>query len=205
MLAGYPEPTASRRASPYRDRAGTHRDAGPAAWHGSTRHPPRVHLGPTHAPQPPGRSLGSSAPHPGSTFSPPFCLSTQSLSTGLAGGSSKALPLLNPSIIDIVAEPQGPGGVAAILSASVFIPRSPALPRQAEKPRDQAVESRLQLLSCSLAWGGGESNRPPSRTPCLTAVPSPRLCCSPAARRALGRRVSRVCAWVSPPPRAWGG
>lgn len=50
------------------------------------------------------------SPGPCSTPRLALCLCTQSLRASPAVGSSKALPLLNSSIIDIVAEPPGAGG-----------------------------------------------------------------------------------------------
>lgn len=104
-----------------------------------------------------------------------FCLCAPSLRLGPAGGSSKALPLLNPSIIDIVAEPPGAGGgwQRYYLHLSSFLSSPPALPRQPEKPRDQAGKSRLRLLSCSLAFGEGDQADPPA----WLCPPQPCLCC----------------------------
>lgn len=168
MLGGAPNLTSWHPAPLDHHRAGIHGDTGHVPWHNPVCHPlspPQPHT----QPQP---SIHS--PSPCSTLWLLFCLCAPSLRLGPAGGSSKALPLLNPSIIDIAAEPPGAGGgwQRYYLHLSSFLSSPPALPRQPEKPRDQAGKSRLRLLSCSLAFGEGDQADPPAwlcpPQPCLS-------------------------------------
>lgn len=155
---GARQPCAARRPGPQ----GT--GGAPRALQGHPCKPP--------APQPcspePRSPLG-----PRSTPRLALCLCTQSLRASPAVGSSKALPLLNSSIIDIVAEPPGAGGWQRYYLHLSSFPSPPPFPGRL---KSREIRRRKAASSSSPApWRGGisQTSRSPSPHPPQPALPVP--------------------------------
>lgn len=175
---GTPTSRPGAEPPPYPDGAGTQGDGGPARLAQPDPPPPK----PT--PDPPSGSPGEPRPPLGPRSRLSLGPRARSLRAGPAGGSSKALPLLNPSIIDIVAEPPGAGGGCVCegrggwqryyLHLSSF-PVPPPFSGRLKSREIRRWKSRLRLLGVCRGGGGGgyQADPLPGCGPRPLSLPSP--------------------------------
>lgn len=175
-LGGHPEPAGGRGAS---RATGTLAPAGmgDAALGTSQPAAPHAQPGPTQ-----GLSHSQGGPSPCSTLGLcPSCPRSR--------GSPGAVPLPDPSIMDIVAEPPGARGWQRYYLHLSSFPAPPSFLGRRKSREIRRWKSRLRLLSCSLESGGISKTSLPDPPP-GGQPPSPCPCCGPAALRGVLGHVS---------------